>query len=710
MICRILSCGMSATAVGSLFLAAACGGAASQASLRHVQSESGVVARVGEREITLDQVDERARRSNMSAYQALYEARRSAIEEMIDETLLEQEARSRGVSTDELVSREIETKIAEVTEEDVQTFYVQNQARLHGQTLEQIGGQIREFLAARNEASARESYLAVLRGRTSVAVSLEPPRVPLAVESGERVKGPWDAPVTIVEYSDFQCPFCARVGPTMARIEETYGDKVKLVYRDFPLPNHPEAQSAAEAARCAHEQGKFWPYHDRLFANQQTLSSESYRRLAVEVGLDPGAFEDCVASGKFREAVQEDYRNGESMGVGALDAGLSEASGELIAVFDADFVPGSSFLQETVHYFADPGVGMVQARWGHVNADYSTLTRVQALLLDAHFVLEHGGRNRAGCFFNFNGTAGLWRRRCIEEAGGWQHDTLTEDMDLSYRAPLEGWRFVFLPDVVVPAELPVSMNAFKSQQHRWSKGSIQTARKLLPKILASPLPRTVKLESLFHLTANVSYPLMVLLSLLMFPSMILRFDMGVSEMLLVDLPLFFLATASVTSFYVVSQRELYTDWKGRLRVLPVLLSLGIGMCLNNARAVLEALLGRETEFVRTPKYGIESSDEEWRLKKYRGLASFLPLLEVGLGLYFTATVAYAPAGGSTGRFRFSCCSRQGSSTPEFSRSGSGSSSGPQGSGKPRKAPSSSPAKTGPRSCLGRLIRRAVSLG
>ena len=380
---------------------------------------------------------------------------------------------------------------------------------------------------------------------------------------------------------------------------------------------------------------------------------------------------------------------------GALDAGMSEATGELIAVFDADFVPGASFLQETVHYFAEPGVGMVQARWGHVNADYSTLTRVQAVLLDAHFVLEHGGRNRAGCFFNFNGTAGLWRRRCIEEAGGWEHDTLTEDMDLSYRAQLRGFRFIFLPDVVVPAELPVSINAFKSQQHRWSKGSIQTARKLLPKILASPLPRTVKLESLFHLTANVSYPLMVLLSLLMFPSMILRFDMGVSEMLLVDLPLFFLATASVTSFYVVSQRELYTDWKGRLRVLPVLLSLGIGMCLNNARAVLEALLGRETEFVRTPKYGIESSDEEWRLKKYRGLASFLPLLEVGLGLYFTATVAYAPAGGSTGRFRFSCCSRQGSSTPEFSRSGSGSSSGPQGSGKPRKAPSSSPAKTGP---------------
>jgi cellulose synthase/poly-beta-1,6-N-acetylglucosamine synthase-like glycosyltransferase len=327
---------------------------------------------------------------------------------------------------------------------------------------------------------------------------------------------------------------------------------------------------------------------------------------------------------------------------GALAAGLRQATGEIIAIFDADFVPGASFLLDAVHYFADAEVGMVQARWGHINSDYSTLTRVQALLLDAHFVLEHGGRNRSGCFFNFNGTAGLWRRRAIEEAGGWQHDTLTEDVDLSYRAQLRGWRFVFLPQVVAPAEIPVSMNAFKSQQHRWSKGSIQTARKLLPKILASPLPLRVKVESTFHLAANFAYPLMVLLSLLMFPSMLLRFDMGFSEMLLLDVPLFFLATASVTSFYVVSQRELYPDWKGRLKALPALLALGIGMCLSNARAVIEALVGRETDFVRTPKYRIESAADNWRRKKYRGRSPYLlPLLEVALGLYFTATVAYA---------------------------------------------------------------------
>jgi cellulose synthase/poly-beta-1,6-N-acetylglucosamine synthase-like glycosyltransferase len=326
---------------------------------------------------------------------------------------------------------------------------------------------------------------------------------------------------------------------------------------------------------------------------------------------------------------------------GALAHGLASAKGEIVGVFDADFVPERDFLERTVHYFVDPGVGMVQARWGHINDGYSLLTRIQAVLLDAHFVLEHGGRHRAGAFFNFNGTAGLWRREAIERAGGWQHDTLTEDMDLSYRAQLAGYRFVFLPDVVAPAEIPVSMSAFKSQQQRWSKGSIQTARKLLPRILASPLSFRIKVEALFHLTANLAYPLMVLLSLLMFPSMLVRFDMGFAEMLLLDVPLFLLATASVTSFYVVSQRELYPDWRNRLKVLPMLMALGIGMCLSNGRAVMEALMGKETSFVRTPKYRIESSADGWKQKKYRGFGTVLPWVEVAIGIYFTVAVAYA---------------------------------------------------------------------
>ncbi len=342
----------------------------------------------------------------------------------------------------------------------------------------------------------------------------------------------------------------------------------------------------------------------------------------------------------------------EGFKAGALAEGLDRARGELIAIFDADFVPQPDFLKCTVPYFAEPDVGMVQARWGHINGDYSLLTRVQAILLDGHFVLEHGARNRSGRFFNFNGTAGVWRRRAIEDAGGWQHDTLTEDVDLSYRAQLRGWRFVFLPDVVSPAEVPVDMNAFKSQQYRWSKGSIQTAKKLLPRILASSLPSGVKAEAMFHLTANVAYPLMVLLSVLMFPSMLIRYQMGWYEMLLVDVPLFALATVSVTSFYVVSQKEIYRDWRRRLKYLPFLMSLGIGMSLNNARAVLEGLVGSDTAFVRTPKYRIESRQDHWRVKKYRRRSGLGSLVELAFGLYFTAAVVYALTTGIFGTLPF----------------------------------------------------------
>ena len=229
---------------------------------------------------------------------------------------------------------------------------------------------------------------------------------------------------------------------------------------------------------------------------------------------------------------------------------------------------------------------MVQARWGHINQDYSLLTKIQAMLLDGHFVLEHGGRNRAGRFFNFNGTAGIWRRAAIDDAGGWQHDTLTEDLDLSYRAQLRGWRFVFCSDVIAPAEVPVEMNAFKSQQHRWAKGSIQTCRKLLPQILRADVPLGVKAEAFFHLTANFNYPLMCVLSVLMFPSMVIRYNMGWYEMLLIDVPLFFAATFSVCNFYMVCQREIHRDWLARLKYLPFLMSIGIGLSINNTRAVV----------------------------------------------------------------------------------------------------------------------------
>jgi len=225
-------------------------------------------------------------------------------------------------------------------------------------------------------------------------------------------------------------------------------------------------------------------------------------------------------------------------------------------VFDADFVPGSDFLKQTVHFFTDPLIGMVQTRWGHLNRGLSPLTQAQSIFLDGHFVIEHTARNRSGRFFNFNGTAGVWRRETIASAGGGQHDTLTEDLDLSYRAQLAGWKFVFLPDVVAPAEIPVEMNAFKSQQHRWAKGSIQTALKLLPRIWRSDLPFAVKQESFFHLTANFAYLLMIPLAILMPITMAVRVSHGWYEVLFLDVPFFAAATVSVCVFYAASQREI----------------------------------------------------------------------------------------------------------------------------------------------------------
>lgn len=326
---------------------------------------------------------------------------------------------------------------------------------------------------------------------------------------------------------------------------------------------------------------------------------------------------------------------------GALENGLKTAKGDFVAVFDADFVPAPDFLARTVPFFADEKVGMVQVRWGHLNREFSILTQAQSLLLDGHFIIEHTARNRSGCFFNFNGTAGIWRKATIADAGGWQHDTLTEDLDLSYRAQLEGWRFVFLPEIISPAEVPVDMNAFKTQQHRWAKGSIQTAKKLLPRILKSDLPYEVKREAFFHLTNNIAYLLMVVLSVMMPISMLVRFKHGLYSTLLLDLPVFMSATASVSFFYVATARELGASWWGRLKLLPFVMSLGIGMAVNQSRAVLEALLDKQSEFARTPKTGSEGRSVAAVKKTYRGKRSWAPFVELALGLYFTGAAWYA---------------------------------------------------------------------
>jgi cellulose synthase/poly-beta-1,6-N-acetylglucosamine synthase-like glycosyltransferase len=337
---------------------------------------------------------------------------------------------------------------------------------------------------------------------------------------------------------------------------------------------------------------------------------------------------------------------------GALDNGMRTAKGELILIFDADFLPRADILEQTVDHFVDPRVAVVQCRWEHINRDFSALTEVQALMLDGHFIMEHAGRNRGDRFFNFNGTAGMWRRSAIVDAGGWQHDTLTEDMDLSYRAQLRGWRFVYLPEVAAPAELPVEMSAFKTQQFRWAKGSMQVAMKLLPRILRSDATFGQKTEAFFHLTNNFAYVLLLLLSVMLLPNLAVRTGHGIREVLLIDLPLFFGTTLSIVSFYLLSQREVEnlraardgdrpqiarSAWNA-LRRLPLVLSLGIGLCVNQTRAVLEALMGRETEFVRTPKHGIRGKLESWSGKKYRAAKSLTPFIELGLAAYFVAAM------------------------------------------------------------------------
>jgi cellulose synthase/poly-beta-1,6-N-acetylglucosamine synthase-like glycosyltransferase len=327
---------------------------------------------------------------------------------------------------------------------------------------------------------------------------------------------------------------------------------------------------------------------------------------------------------------------------GALHEGLKSATGEFVAIFDADFVPPPDFLQRTIHHFTQPQVGMVQTRWSHINRNYSILTEVEAILLDGHFVLEHSGRARHNVFFNFNGTAGIWRLTAIDEAGGWQHDTLTEDTDLSYRAQLKGWKFIYRQDVECPAELPVEMTAFKTQQARWAKGLIQTGKKILPRVLKSDQPFRVKLEACYHLTANLSYPLMVILSVLLLPAMVIRFYQGWFQMLYIDIPLFLASTFSISSFYLVSQRELFPrTWPRALLYLPFLMAIGIGLTVTNTRAVLEALIGKQTAFARTPKYRVESKKDVVRATKYRKRLGWVPWIELLIGGYFALTVYYA---------------------------------------------------------------------
>jgi cellulose synthase/poly-beta-1,6-N-acetylglucosamine synthase-like glycosyltransferase/Leucine-rich repeat (LRR) protein len=330
------------------------------------------------------------------------------------------------------------------------------------------------------------------------------------------------------------------------------------------------------------------------------------------------------------------HRSGrEGFKSGALAAGLKTASGDFIVVFDADFLPDPEFLRQTIHYFTDPKVGVVQTEWSHLNRADSWLTELQAMFLDGHFVVEQAVRSRCQRWFNFNGTAGIWRRRCIDEAGGWQHDTLTEDTDLSYRAQLKGWKFLYLPTVRCNAELPATMTAFLGQQHRWTKGLIQTAKKLLPRILFSRVPWKIKLEAWYHLTSPIMYLVMFLVAAVALPAMFLAtpFTDQQELSLAVGLGTLLLGTFGAATFYVASQRVQGFPLGRTLLKIPLLMALGIGICAVNARAVLEALLGFRSPFVRTPKFGARGDcdpDQTLSRRRLRFPGGLMELLVAGV--------------------------------------------------------------------------------
>ncbi len=311
--------------------------------------------------------------------------------------------------------------------------------------------------------------------------------------------------------------------------------------------------------------------------------------------------------------IRRDSREG--FKAGALKEGMKIAKGEFIAIFDADFIPKKQFLKKTLSFFTDDKVGMVQTRWEHLNGDYSILTRAQALALDGHFVIEQTVRNKAGFFINFNGTGGVWRKNCIEDAGNWNADTLTEDLDLSYRAQLNGWRFVYLKEFTSPAELPSEIGALKSQQFRWTKGAIETAKKILPAVWKSKIPLRIKLQSTFHLTNNIVFPFILLAAILNVPLIFIK-NSGPHEVYFAVMSVFVLAFISSFMFYLYSQRDIRNDWRKKIVFFPLFMAGSMGFAVNNSRAVFEGLMNRKSEFVRTPKFKVEGEKDSWVGKKY----------------------------------------------------------------------------------------------
>jgi cellulose synthase/poly-beta-1,6-N-acetylglucosamine synthase-like glycosyltransferase len=406
----------------------------------------------------------------------------------------------------------------------------------------------------------------------------------------------------------------------------------KSFYREYPIKNWPRVTIQL-------------PIFNERYVVERLIKSVSrfdYPKELLEIQIVDDSTDDTVDIAKALakqmkgqgfdiQYIHRDNRTG--FKAGALKEGLKTAKGELVGIFDADFVPHPEFLKETVPYFTDPKTGMLQTRWGHINSDYSLLTRAQSMGIDGHFGVEQAARAWSGFFMNFNGTAGIWRKKTIEDAGGWQADTLTEDLDLSYRAQLKGWKLRFLADVVCPAEVPVTINAFKSQQYRWAKGSIQTAKKNLGNLFKSDISFLVKIQAFLHLTHYMVHPMMLLVVLTSIPMLYSQWFFDSLAYPIMIFTLLCLATCGPSSMYLFSQKIFYRDWKSRIKFLPFLMCLGTGIAVNNTKAVLEAFFNIKSGFVRTPKYGIKKKKDSWKEKHYSIPLNAISILEFFLGAY-----------------------------------------------------------------------------
>lgn len=393
------------------------------------------------------------------------------------------------------------------------------------------------------------------------------------------------------------------------------------------------------------------PMYNELYVIERLIRSVcnmKYPKEKLEIQvLDDSTDESAVLAQKLVKEYQEkgfdiQYIHREDRSgfkAGALKYGLEFCKGEFVAIFDADFIPNENFLIKTIPHFKNPNVGMVQTRWEHINEDYSFLTKTQALALDGHFVLEQQVRNKAGFFINFNGTAGIWRKKTIFDAGNWQADTLTEDLDLSYRAQLKGWKFIYLNNVTSPAELPADINALKTQQFRWTKGAVETAKKILPMVFKAKLSLKLKLESFIHLTSNIVFPFIIIVALLNVPLVIIKNNVAGFDKFYTLMSVFVLASVSTFLFYMYAQKAINLDWRKRLLLFPIFLAGSMGLAVNNTKAVFEALINKKTGFSRTPKYKIVNMQDDWKKNKYvQHKLSGTCIFELFLALYYVVGI------------------------------------------------------------------------